>query len=312
MPLDSSPTSNPMLVGHANEYFGNESQFVARQIAPVFATNEQASTYIVSEAENLLSTPSNIERAPGTAYGELSMRISQDTYNCIDRGISVPVADEIRKKYRRSWDADKAAVQKGVMTVLSAREVLLAGLATGAGVTAQAMTALTGANGDTFLAEVSTELEEIRRLTGVRPNTLVINATEWEDHIKFDSQLLARIKNNGNGVLSEVTKRSLAAVLELDQVVVPMGVKNTAKDGQTVAGGEIWTAGEAYICHTPGPGAPLDAPASFRTFTWSEVATDIDVVTFREQKRKRDVHQVFCYEDVKLTGAALTRQLTGL
>lgn len=314
MPLDSSPGLDPILGQTAMEFWQDQTQYIAGRIAPTFRTAKSSGNYFVDSIENVVSTPSQgLERAPGDEYGVLSMKLGSDSYNTADRGITVPVDDTVRAEYADAWDADVAAIRKGTNTILADREIRIAALATGAGVTAEAMTTLNGSNGNTFLQEVDVEMEEIRKATGLKPNTLIIHPDQWNTDIKHDTQLIARIVSDGNGAITRVTENALGNILGLN-IIVPGAIKATSKDGQTVTTGDIWPTGEAYLLYVTPNAEDLSAPTSFRNFSWTggTGGQDIAVVSSRAQLRKSDMHQIYSFDDFKLTSANLTRQLTGL
>ncbi len=314
MPLDSSPGLDPILARTAMEFWQQQDQFIAGRIAPTFSTAKSSGSYYVDSIENTVSTPGQgLERAPGGEYGILSMTLGSDSYNTADRGVTVPVDDTVRAEYADAWDADVSAIRKGVNTILTDREVRLAALITGSGVTAEAMTTLDGTNGNTFVSEVLIVSEEVRKATGIKPNRLIIHPDQWNTDLRGDTQLIARIVSNGAGVINEVTEQALGNILGLE-IIVPGAIKATSADGQTVTTGDIWTTAEAYLCHVTPNAEDLSAPTSFRNFSWTggTGGSDIAVVSSRAQLKKSDMHQIYSFDDIKLTSANLTRQLTGL
>ena len=161
--MDSQPTAQPLLSDTANEWFAGQESFIGGVVAPVFQSGEQSGEYYVSEAENIVATADNIERAPGTPYKRVALRLADDSYSTKDRGIAVPIDDRMRNKYRNRWNQEEAAAQKGAMTVLTDREVRVAAMASDASLTHTAVTTWTASNGDTILSEVDAEIEAIRK-----------------------------------------------------------------------------------------------------------------------------------------------------
>ena len=312
--MDSTPTVDPLLSEIANEWFQDNDHFIGYGLAPIFQGAKKTGEYYVSEIENALGEPDDLERAPSTPYASVTMRLADDSYNTRDRGIKVGVDDTVRSNYREAYDADEEAVERAMRIVMTDHEKRVAAMASDSNITHQAVTTWTASNGDTIISEVQTEIEEVRKATGIKPNVWVIPNDEWIATIQHNSGLISRIKNDTNAKISTVQLDALAAVVGIEQCVVPMCLKATNKDGQTLTADDIWDQTESYLLYSPGVGAGLSAPATMRTFTWDADAGlgDIRLDSYREEDITTDWHRARAFDDVKLVGSALGRVLTGI
>ena len=109
MPINASLSANPVLTATLNNYLVNAEGFVGRRVAPLFLTPEQSAQYYVFDRANMLDAADLKGRAPSTAYPRTQLKLSDDTYRTIDRGLECPVDDGQRKKYAKAFDADAAA-----------------------------------------------------------------------------------------------------------------------------------------------------------------------------------------------------------
>lgn len=113
--------------------------------------------------------------------------------------------------------------------------------------------------------------EVFRMTTGFEPNKIVIPIQVW-NKMRSNASLIDRIKYGGTmDRPTEVTLQQLMALFEIDQIVVPKGVYNTAAEGATDAYSYIWTD-TVWMGHvTPTPG--LETPSAGYLFAWNGDAT---------------------------------------
>ncbi|MBI5232802.1 MAG: hypothetical protein HY880_00450 [Deltaproteobacteria bacterium] len=207
---------------------------------------------------------------------------------------------------------DQDAIESAVDKIDLKKEVRVAELILGgtwSGVAGEDATGGWAAGaGNTFLADVRARVETIRANTGLKPNHLLIDFATYNS-LKEESTVLDKIKYTERGVL---TKELLAAILELDEVLIGEAIKSSAKEtkaGTEVIASNIWETnagkGRAFLCYCP-PAPGLKTPccgyqarvayengASRRTTTWREVA------------EHQDVYEVAEETDLVITGADL-------
>jgi hypothetical protein len=108
--------------------------------------------------------------------------------------------------------------------------------------------------------------------------------SQLEDHPDF----IERIKYSERGI---VTPELIAALFQLDRIIVPGVGLNTARMGQTEALGYLWGK-DVVLAYVP-PRAGPKVPAFMYEFTWRYPGGQRQVVErWREQHRGRDVIRV--------------------
>lgn len=152
-------------------------------------------------------------------------------------------------------------------------------------------------NTNTFIVDVETRKETIRSATGFQPNVLLMDAITWSK-IKQVDAILDRIKyGGGEADPAKVTARMIAALFELDEVVVAGAIKSTAKEtkaGTDFVSAPIWTVtttkGMAFLSYRPrNPGLKNPSPGYIaRSGLYPE---GIRLRTWREENKNQDVYE---------------------
>ena len=155
---------------------------------------------------------------------------------------------------------------------------------------------------NTFMTKVEARKETIRANTGFRPNVLMIDAGTFAK-IKMVEEVLDRIKyGGGEADPAKVTTRMIAALFELEEVVIGEAIYNSAKEtkaGTEMTSVNIWentaTKGMAFLYYrpvslglkTPMPGVQVrlryEDGQIRRTTTWREAAEHQDVYEVAEE-----------------------------
>ncbi len=155
---------------------------------------------------------------------------------------------------------------------------------------------------NTFIEDVETRKQTILSATGVMPNRLVIDSGTFAK-LKLSSTILDRTKYGGSeGDPAKVTAQMLAALLELERVLVGASIYSSAKekkDGTDFTAAPIWQQnsgkGMAFLYYRPPkiglkipmPGVQVrlkyEGGSIRRTTTWQESAEHQDVYEVAEE-----------------------------
>lgn len=166
----------------------------------------------------------------------------------------------------------------------------------------------TAGDGNTFIDDVETRIETIRKNTGVRPNRLVLSANAMPE-LKQESTLLDRIKYTQRGV---VTAELIAAMLKLDEVLIGDAIYSSAEEtraGDDFTSVDIWEKnagkGSAFLFYTP-PRPGLKTPsAGYQARVAYEDGQIRRTTTWRENAEHQDVYEVAEETDIVQVGADL-------
>lgn len=162
--------------------------------------------------------------------------------------------------------------------------------------------------GNTFLTDVRARVETIRANTGLKPNKLIIDFGTYNS-LKEESTVLDKIKYTERGVL---TKELLAAILELDEVLIGEAIKSTAKEtkaGTDFTASNIWEKnagkGSAFIFYSPSSPGLKTPSAGYQARVAYEGGQPRRTTTWREAAEHQDVYEVAEETDIVITGADL-------
>ena len=211
---------------------------------------------------------------------------------------------------------DQDAVEFAQDRVLLKREVRLStlikatvwsGIAAGGTDAAGAWAAGTG---NSFLTDIKTKKALIQSNTGLEPNVLLIDNGTYTS-LTEESTILDKIKYTQKGVL---TSELLAAILDLDEVIVAGAVKSTAnetKAGTDFTAARIWEVntgkGMGFLFYRP-PAPGLKVPAAgymARGGAGNGFKNGMRLTTWREASRHQDVYEAAEKSDIVVSGADL-------
>lgn len=213
-------------------------------------------------------------------------------------------------------DPDRRAIEFATDKVLLKREVRVASLIkttawSGESAGGEDAGGLWAAgSGNTFLADVKARKTTIQNNTGFLPNCLLIDNGTYES-LTEESTVLDKIKYTQLGVL---TKDLLAAILDLDEVIVAGAVTSSAKEskaGTDFTAARIWentaTKGMGFLFYRA-PAPARDMPSSMymaRGRKGAGYENGFRLSKWREDSKHQDVYEVAENMDIVVTGADL-------
>jgi hypothetical protein len=261
-------------------YLQNQTEYVATAVCPNIPVSKQSDRYYVYNKADFFRDQME-KRAPGAPANGTGFRVDNTpTYFAEVWAQSKPVPDQLRANADAVLSLDRDATEFLTQQALIRRERIFASVAMGTGKWATDMggvAAPAAVDATHFLQwndPASIPVEDIRKgkitikqNTGYRANTLVIGEEVWNKLIDHPD-LIDRVKyGQTGGGPARMTREALAAILEIDRVLVMGAVYNTADEGQAAAmsfiGGKT-----ALLCHVaPNPG--LMIPSALYTFSWT-------------------------------------------
>ncbi len=161
--------------------------------------------------------------------------------------------------------------------------------------------------GNTFLIDVKARKGTIQGNTGLMPNCLLMDVGTYMS-LTEESTVLDKIKYTQKGVL---TADLLAAILDLEEVIVAPAVYSSAKEtkaGTDFTAVKIWentaTKGMAFLFYRPGaPG--LKVPSAGYIARSGLFPGGVRVQTWREDSKHQDVYEAAEKIDVVASGLDL-------
>lgn len=261
-------------------YLQNQAEFVAAQVCPVIPVNKQSDRYYVYNKGDFFRDQMQ-KRSPGAPAAASGYRVDNTpTYFADVWAESKPVPDQLRGNADGVLNLDREATEFLSQQALIRRERIFAANLFTTSKWATDMTGVSAAgnvDASHFLQwndPSSTPVEDVRagklaikQATGYPANTLVIAEPVWMKLIDHPD-LVDRVKyGQTNGGPARMTRDALAAILEIDRVLVMGSVYNTANEGATASMSFIGGKG-SLLCHVaPNPG--LMTPSAAYTFSWN-------------------------------------------
>jgi len=163
-------------------------------------------------------------------------------------------------------------------------------------------------SGNTFLANIAEAQAAIQSQTGLKGNVLIIDYGTFMS-LKQEATILDKIKYTQRGVL---TVDLLAALLELDEVLIGEALMSTAKEtksGVEWSASRIWevnaSKGMGFLFHRPlSPGLKTPS-AGYQVRLLQEGGSVRRLSTWREPAEHQDVYEVAEETDIVVTGLDL-------
>jgi hypothetical protein len=161
---------------------------------------------------------------------------------------------------------------------------------------------------NTFVADILTAKKTVQELTGVVPNTLVMDYSTFLG-LQNCSTLMDRIKYTQMGV---ITEQLIAAMLQLDSVIIGKGIYTTQAELQpentTFTSVNIWEynsgKGSAFLYYKP-PSAGLRTPAPGYQYRLNEGGSVRQSVSYREESNHQTVFEVLEWIDISIMSTDL-------
>lgn len=309
-------------------FMQDESNFVADRVFQDIPVDKQADAYF-TYPRGEWNRDEMQERAPATESAGSTYTIGTDTYFARLRALHRDVPDQVRSNADDPIDLDAEATRFTSLKALINREVNFAtnffvvgdpGVtwtfkADGNAARSAAFDATDEANNQVIFwsSADSTPVEDIRlakrivlQETGFMPNVLTLGRLVFDvlvDHADIVGRL-DRGQTTGSAI---VTRDSLAALFELDEILVMDAIQNTALQGAADVHSFI---GGSHALLTYRPAAPGRlTPAAGYTFTWRGLLgmTDMGarITTFRMESLKADRIEIESAYDQKLVAADL-------
>lgn len=230
------------------------------------SVNKQTDNYAVLNKADWLRRPQTL-RAPGENPKAISFSVSSDTY--VARNYAA--ATDVDYETQDNADEPFRPLEQGGQVMrdqlaLDAECRIYSKCATGVG----SATTLTGGDAwDQFatsdpISNLIVAQEAIRQTTGMTANTAIVPIRVW-NKIRFHPDFV-KAANPGAGVGGMLTPEQFASIVQVDRVLVPRAVYNSADKGATAAFTDVWST-NVFLMNV-GPGGLYTATFGL-TFEWT-------------------------------------------
>lgn len=290
--------------------------FVADRVFPVIPVDKQSDLYY-EYARGDWNRNQMRKRAPSTESAGSTYSVSNSPYICDVYGLHKDIDDQVRANADSIFQLDAEATQFLSQQALLSREINWASNFLKTGVWTTDVTGVSSNPGNGQVLQwndsSSTPIENIRaakrtvqQTTGFLPNKLTIGAEVW-DALVDHPDIVDRIKHSAsNDRPAIVTKQAVAALLELDEILVMQSIQNTAGEGLTATHSFIGGK-KALLTYTP-PSPGLLTPAAGYSFAWRGYmggTSPVAISRFRMDHIKSDRIEIEAAYDQKRVAADL-------
>tara|TARA_Y100000004_G_C8941956_1_gene424575 strand:- start:7 stop:921 length:915 start_codon:yes stop_codon:yes gene_type:complete len=252
-----------------------ENSFVADKVFPMVPVPKQSDRYFVYDKGDFFRAEAQL-RAPGTASAGSGFSIDNTpSYFADVYAIHKDIDDQIRANSDAAINPDRDATLYVTQQLMMRREIVWAtnffadniwtGSTNGGDIqVGDLLNGLWSAAGSTPIEDVDRQADAMQRLTGYRPNKMVVG-TEVHRVLKNHPDVLDRIRYTQEGI---VTEQLLASLLGVDEYLVARATNNTANAGATDSMAYISGSNDALLVYSaPSPG--LMVPSAGYMFSWN-------------------------------------------
>ena len=237
-------------------------------------------------------------RAPGARAKLADYTLSTDSYVCIERALAKLVPDEVVDNADAPLQPFIQATNYVTDQVLKAQEKDILDLVFGTGWASSATPSVLWTSDSAVpLTDIETAVNTVASSIGRVPNTGIIGRGLWR-YLKNAPDVVERIVYSGSPQNpAKVTLAGVAALLELDRLMVATAVIDSGNEGQAasvgyIAGNHMWIG---YV----NPAPALDMPSAGYLFTYK----DREVSRFRDDPAHTGIVECRASWDVKVTAA---------
>jgi len=248
-------------------FLQSQDSFVADKVFPNIPVSHQSDVYYTYPKGEFNRDDMQL-RAPGTESAGANYRLGTDTYSAPVRALHKDIADQVRANSDSPLSPDREATEFLTQKALINREVNFAtNFFVGGAWDTVVNSGLAWQAAGTPIEDIRTGVRTVLQNTGFKPNTLCLGKNAW-DILVDNADLVGRLDRGQTTGPAKVLKESMAALFELDQIVVMEAVQNTAGKGLTDSHSFIGTSLDALLCYSaPSPG--LMVPSAGYTFSWT-------------------------------------------
>ena len=304
MPVQQTSYAVPRAdLGEAFREFAPDGQrFIAEQILPVREVTKKAATLSVIRRENLKRA--DTKHANGSTFNRINMTTEDMAYACADCGLEIPVTDDDRENYASDFDCELESVEVLKQAMLMEREVRVKALIlntttwTGSGLTTDVSAAPWATSTSDVIAHVLAAKEKVRIGTGSTPNALILGEAAL-CHLLMNSKVTGRFPG-ATIITEEMLRQQMAALFGLTKLIVGGVVYDSAKEGQTFSGSDIWGSTYAMVARIQDGSTKVNGGLG-RSLVWSPIDQGIEsIVEYREEQTESYIYRSREYRQEKV------------
>lgn len=267
--------------------------FVTTQVLPVLPVKLKSANLTVLRRENY--KPVTVDMRDGDAFARINMYAEDANYTCKKRGLEAPLTQTEIATYGSEFDVEVATVALVEQLLQIQQEIRTAALLfntttwTGSALYTDNSASPWDTAATDIIAQVLAAKEKVRLNTGFVPDSMLIGAVTMVNLLKNTG-----IKNQFPGapmITEPMIRAALASIFGLQNLYVGNAVYDSAKEGQTFVGSDVWSDDYALI-FKKNEGNPK-AGGLGRTILWTELTPDnVTVDQYVEKQTESVIYRV--------------------
>lgn len=269
------------------------ANFIADRVFPTVPVKKQ-SDYYFKFLKGAWFRNEAKPRGPGARAARGGYPLTSALYSCIEYAFGHPVPIELVNNADSVLKPFATGVKYAMDKVMLAKEVKVSGMCMTAANWTTSDDVAAGWTADansTFIGDINSGKETIRKLIGRYPNRMLMDAKTFA-RLKETPSVLDRIKYTGtSGKPADVTTQTLAQLFELEEVLIGTALYSSAEEvvaGTDFTAVDLWetnaTKGACLLYYAPAEPA-IDVPAAGYCFNWPGDAGQMDAVAESDQYR---------------------------
>lgn len=257
-------------------FMQGQEGFIADRAFPRVPVGKQSDKYWTYD-RGMFNRAEMKKRAPGTESAGATYLLGQDSYSCDVWALHVNIADQTRANADSPLAPDREGTEFLSLQALLRREKEWAASFFTTGVWTTDLAGVPGAPaGGQFqqwdqaasnpIEDVRSAMDTVHASTGFRPNKMILGRRVYSKLLDHPD-LVGRVDRGQTTGPAQVMRQTLAALFELDEILVMDAIENTAAEG--LANSHAFIGGKnALLVYAPAsPG--LMVPTAGYTFTWN-------------------------------------------
>jgi hypothetical protein len=304
-PTQSDVHVNVPLTNLSVLYANQMADYQADNLAPIIPSKNQTNVFF-KYPKDFWFRDALQKRSPGGEAARIGYGLTTDSFYIDIWSGAKMIDDQVRANTDSPLDDDQDAMMFLTTLERLRREIAFAGVCMttgvwGTDVTGNSSASVYGSNtvmqwsrsGSTPLEDIANYRSAVKLVTGVMPNVLAMGQQVW-DVLKNHAEITARITGGATTqVPAEVTKKLVAGLMELDDIIVLSAVQNTANEGAAFAG--AFVVGKVALLMYRNPQGGVRSLTAVRTFTWQTYAANdngVRILKYRQEPFHSDVVEI--------------------
>lgn len=290
---------------------------IAPEVYPLVQVTNQGGAYYVWNRAEWLRVP-NTYRAPSTRANKIGLKVSSDTYYCLNYALRADLPYEDLSNADAALQIRESATNRIVdglgvdwETRLATTLTTTTNVGSSVDLTAAGLYRWNDHINGQPVEDFFTAKESIRQVTGYDPNVLILSghaAARFKRHPDVIKYIRGAGDNVGGG---SVTEQQIANAFELEKVLVGKGIKNTADEEAPGTYADIWSTSAIllYVAQVPS----LMQATHGMTFWWQPEGFPGRMATERRRDDdiKAEIVETHTFQNEKVTAPELGYLIVG-